>query len=520
MKYQHFHWVFLLLLSSQLSLAQCTGAGTIDLDFSNALFLDPDEDGDIVASGAEFSSCSNDILEFESLTNPLGCSDCQIEWTPIGETEEGDELWKGTGGTVTDIVSDEDGGSDFMYFSIIDPDGLCNSGDEKIALRLRLAKDFSGNYGFSFFISNDGLVGESDPDGIICNKKYVNPGFEYEVQIATQGASQGVNIFDINGKADEDNCPGKNPCTFYELDTNVQIAKTCGSSWACRSATPAGDPIFLTTYFLLSDIGMNCTDIDLLSIVPVTSNSGNNKVGIESNKVADIGGVGSDKGYTSDCPSCNNSSTNSCDKSLLDLTCALICAAEKNMITNPLPVELTRFTGAAEYAINYLNWETASEANTEWFIIERSSNGKDAWSEIGRKQAAGNTQNAISYLFMDDNPLPESFYRLQIIDFDGYTEYSKIISLFQEDLGFKIAGVYPNPAVDIIQMETLAPKDQAAQLQIIDMQGRIIQYLQVELNKGQNINRIDVSTLPNGVYALQLISGSIRVQTNMVKIGS
>jgi hypothetical protein len=55
-------------------------------------------------------------------------------------------------------------------------------------------------------------------------------------------------------------------------------------------------------------------------------------------------------------------------------------------ICEALPVELISFWGNPIEDYNKINWETASEQNTKWHIVERSD-GIAPFSEIGRKPA-------------------------------------------------------------------------------------------------------------------------------------
>ncbi|NJL55972.1 hypothetical protein HC928_12845, partial [bacterium] len=47
--------------------------------------------------------------------------------------------------------------------------------------------------------------------------------------------------------------------------------------------------------------------------------------------------------------------------------------------------------------------DTASELNNDYFAVERSADGQ-AFAEIGRKEAAGNSSSPRSYEHWDDSP--------------------------------------------------------------------------------------------------------------------
>ncbi|MBX2845255.1 MAG: T9SS type A sorting domain-containing protein [Saprospiraceae bacterium] len=155
-----------------------------------------------------------------------------------------------------------------------------------------------------------------------------------------------------------------------------------------------------------------------------------------------------------------------------------------------LPVELTAFDGVATDAGNALSWSTASEENTEAFIVERSTTGLGQWQEIGRVAAVGFSAVAQSYEFVDVAPSLSAYYRLQIVDFDGYTEYSDIIFIEQETLAE--LRVWPNPARDVLSVA-----GSVSEVEVLDVRGRVL----ITSNDAQNI---DVSSLPRGLYFLRI----------------
>lgn len=94
---------------------------------------------------------------------------------------------------------------------------------------------------------------------------------------------------------------------------------------------------------------------------------------------------------------------------------------------NPLAVTLDKFTGVAEKRSNKLEWETATEINNDYFIVETSANGVD-WNELDRVNGMGTTTQRNSYELYHQNPEATQYYRLKQIDFDGTkTNYGPIV---------------------------------------------------------------------------------------------
>lgn len=92
-----------------------------------------------------------------------------------------------------------------------------------------------------------------------------------------------------------------------------------------------------------------------------------------------------------------------------------------------LPVELIEFNGYLNNQVNILNWVTASEINNDYFTLEKSKSGT-YWEEVTKINGAGNTNIITSYEYIDQKPFtPNTYYRLKQTDFDGNSEYSKII---------------------------------------------------------------------------------------------
>ncbi|HUH72990.1 MAG TPA: T9SS type A sorting domain-containing protein, partial [Chitinophagales bacterium] len=173
----------------------------------------------------------------------------------------------------------------------------------------------------------------------------------------------------------------------------------------------------------------------------------------------------------------------------------------------PLPVELISFIGYNQTNTNVLEWETASERNTEVFEVEHSINGVD-WEKIGTVAASGFSNVPLSYTYTDNNPLKgNNQYRLKMVDLDNTFEYSRIINIHVTDdqLSYNIMTVYPNPSTDIFNISIKSTENYIGVIQIMNVQGQIIQTLNRDINKGENTIQINLNSLPQGIYILNTI---------------
>lgn len=94
-----------------------------------------------------------------------------------------------------------------------------------------------------------------------------------------------------------------------------------------------------------------------------------------------------------------------------------------------LPIELTDFTGHKSNECNVLKWQTASEHNSDYFLIERSTTGEsNENSVVNTKSAAGNSTELLDYAFIDkDFTNTINYYRLTQVDYDGnFKQYGPI----------------------------------------------------------------------------------------------
>ncbi len=112
-----------------------------------------------------------------------------------------------------------------------------------------------------------------------------------------------------------------------------------------------------------------------------------------------------------------------------------------------LPVELVSFRSqVVDNEAVVLTWETATELNNDYFIVEHSVDGRD-YVPVGHVTGNGTTDEIQYYTYEHDKPyFGENYYRLKQVDFDGQFEYSKIVTAIIKMEEAKI-NVFPNPVV-------------------------------------------------------------------------
>lgn len=180
-----------------------------------------------------------------------------------------------------------------------------------------------------------------------------------------------------------------------------------------------------------------------------------------------------------------------------------------------LPATLSAFDGRAEKATNRLTWTTEQEHNVDRFEIERSADGTD-WQVIGEVQAAGESNKALDYTYLDRAPLTKAYYRLRTVDFDDYAEYSDVVQLTRTG-GTGTATLTPNPTRGEVLLTLDHPRAEPVRLLLRDVAGRVLLHMDTELAEGQNQLRVDLSAYPAGLYLLELQGAALRVTERVVK---
>ncbi|MBI3520896.1 MAG: T9SS type A sorting domain-containing protein [Bacteroidetes bacterium] len=176
--------------------------------------------------------------------------------------------------------------------------------------------------------------------------------------------------------------------------------------------------------------------------------------------------------------------------------------------SNPLPIELTSF-GCSLINKNTigLSWTTASEANNNYFGIERSADGVN-FEQIAKQNGAGNSLVTLNYNYSDPNPLKGiSYYRLKQVDFNGKYTYSSICSVTNNGDGG--VAFYPNPVKNTLTIDyEFSEKPKANIITVTDVTGKLITVPSTFSNSNMIL---DCSDLSEGIYFLKVLVGDKEV---------
>lgn len=178
----------------------------------------------------------------------------------------------------------------------------------------------------------------------------------------------------------------------------------------------------------------------------------------------------------------------------------------------PLPVELVDFAALKTSSNDVqLSWTTASEFNTSHYSIERSTDATH-WQTVGEVSAKGLSEESLTYDFIDAE-IPRDvrshrdlYYRLHIIDFDGYSEYSPV-DLVNFGEASKSLGVYPNPTSDVVNLITT---DGQNEVLVFNALGKLVHSV-------VNTTQLNLASFPVGIYQVSVRSGGVVQLATVIK---
>lgn len=177
--------------------------------------------------------------------------------------------------------------------------------------------------------------------------------------------------------------------------------------------------------------------------------------------------------------------------------------------TSPLPVQLINFSATCnEKGDVNINWSTASEHNSQKFIVEKSRD-LDQWIVAGERAASGNSNYKIDYFMADNDAFGGvSYYRLVQVDNDGAQEIFGPVSVScSSDENSMI--VFPNPSKGSFTVEITSTENiQHAGVQLTDLTGKVISVREVNIYEGKNQLMFEGTDLQAGTYIVKVVSKS------------
>jgi Secretion system C-terminal sorting domain len=179
-----------------------------------------------------------------------------------------------------------------------------------------------------------------------------------------------------------------------------------------------------------------------------------------------------------------------------------------------LPIVLIDFKVKKAELWNELKWETASEINFSHFEIEKSFD-TSKFLKIGELKANLDRNERQDYNFIDENISGNAtiYYRLKMVDLNGSYNYSKIISIENEqNLKFQIL---QNPVRNTVVIKINENLKADFDINIYDLFGKII--FSKKYDRKVDILKISTFNFAPGEFILRLSNKNATVSKRFIK---
>lgn len=193
-----------------------------------------------------------------------------------------------------------------------------------------------------------------------------------------------------------------------------------------------------------------------------------------------------------------------------------------------VPVSLVSFDAKARTNDVDVFWATASEKNTDHFIVDRAMiSGAKAgdvssltdFATVRTVPAAGNSTIRRDYAIQDEDLVAGTYvYRLTSVDMDGVRSSSQEVNVTidGEGTGIQLADVSPNPASSNAKVSFSLTAAGDVQLVMVNVAGQeVLTVLNGSFAAGTHNATIDAATLASGSYSLVLRSNGMVVSKNV-----
>jgi hypothetical protein len=178
-------------------------------------------------------------------------------------------------------------------------------------------------------------------------------------------------------------------------------------------------------------------------------------------------------------------------------------------VVNPLPVQLTSFLATRSASGVQVAWATASEKNSDYFVVERALDGR-TFAAVAQIAAQGTTALHHTYTSLDAAaPAALLYYRLRQVDLGGPVAFSPVVTVAAIDVATADFALTPNPACESVSFSTAAPTAYGVRNAL----GQLVR----SGTTAAGTNTLLISELPAGVYFFELHSAAGRVVRKLVK---
>ena len=134
--------------------------------------------------------------------------------------------------------------------------------------------------------------------------------------------------------------------------------------------------------------------------------------------------------------------------------------------------------------------------------MEKSTDGLN-WNTIGQLPAAGNSNELLSYQFVDaEKNNATLYYRLNQVDMDGKNEYFGPVAVNCEKNDFEVI-TFPNPSNGNFWIKIQSNEGYSAKFKLVDIKGNVLLTDNITIQEGINVYPI-THILQTGMYFIHV----------------
>jgi hypothetical protein len=178
-----------------------------------------------------------------------------------------------------------------------------------------------------------------------------------------------------------------------------------------------------------------------------------------------------------------------------------------------LEIKLKSFTASVDKEKTNLGWTAVSSSNKEFFILEKSGNGKD-FSTLQKQFAKGDGE--FSYEYTDNRNDNTAFYRLKMVALNGETTYSRTVMVDGKASKQFVLSMYPIPSKDVVHLKINSNREQKISLSLTDIKGSIAIEKDFTALEGVNDCELNVQNALPGTYFLSITDGKNKEMRKIV----
>jgi len=162
-----------------------------------------------------------------------------------------------------------------------------------------------------------------------------------------------------------------------------------------------------------------------------------------------------------------------------------------------LPVDFGELQARQEAQKVEVEFETLTEINSDYFMIQRSVDGKH-WKNLGTVEAYGNSSLLINYSYTDEQPIAGTlYYRIKQVDFNGLFKYSKTV-----DCEFNLEQEHSVSLKYAQNQLTIETEIENLEVEVFNLDGKLATKKH-KLNIGSNT--VSINNKSKGIYMIKIV---------------